>query len=213
MTSGFSALQVRILAIFGRLPESEGFLLAGGGGLLANGLSERPTTDLDFFHVERAMDGAAAALEEATRADGLTASRIRTHDGFIRTSMTDGHETVIVDLCFDSPPVRPPVSTAIVHTFAPIELAGRKLLALYSRAAARDFIDVHVLLGQFSADEVLAVATEIDAGLDLGVLASMLRTVRRFSDQELDGPGASADLIRRTAVSWAARLDEMPPPS
>jgi hypothetical protein len=31
------------------LPASDGFLLAGGGALLASGLSVRPTRDLDFF--------------------------------------------------------------------------------------------------------------------------------------------------------------------
>ena len=46
---------------------------------------------------------------------------------------------VVTDLAVDTPPDFPASSTAAGPTLAPEELAGRKLLALFDRAAARDF--------------------------------------------------------------------------
>lgn len=42
-------LQREILAFFFALPQSAGYLLAGGAALIATGLSTRPTDDLDLF--------------------------------------------------------------------------------------------------------------------------------------------------------------------
>ena len=49
---------------------------------------------------------------------------------------------VLVDLAVNAPPDLPPSATAAGPTLAPEELAGHKLLALFDRAAARDFADV-----------------------------------------------------------------------
>jgi hypothetical protein len=44
-----TAFQVQVAQLFFGLPASDGFVLAGGGALLAQGLTARPTQDLDFF--------------------------------------------------------------------------------------------------------------------------------------------------------------------
>ena len=44
-----SPFQRAVAQAFFELPEARGFLLAGGGALLATGLTVRPTKDLDFF--------------------------------------------------------------------------------------------------------------------------------------------------------------------
>ena len=49
MTTGLTDFQMEVARLFFELPASEGFLLAGGGALLATGLTSRPTDDLDFF--------------------------------------------------------------------------------------------------------------------------------------------------------------------
>ena len=57
-----TAFQVQVVRLFFALPESKGFLLAGGAALLAQHLTARPTEDLDFFtapergHVPAARD-------------------------------------------------------------------------------------------------------------------------------------------------------------
>ena len=46
--SGPSAFQIEVAKLFFSLPASEGFLIAGGGALLATGLTSRPTnTDVN----------------------------------------------------------------------------------------------------------------------------------------------------------------------
>lgn len=120
----------------------------------------------------------------------------------------DGGE-VLVDLAVDSPPVYPPTVTLLGPTLAPLELADRKLLALFDRAAARDFADVYVLSGRFGRDVVLAAARAIDAGFDGEVLAQMLATMARFTDDEIplpadmvaQGEGLLRSLERRPALT------------
>jgi len=60
--------------------------------------------------------------------------------------------------------------TAAGPTLAPEELAGHKLLALFDRAAARDFADVYWLARRFGTGVLLARATQIDAGFDARTL-------------------------------------------
>jgi len=47
--SNLTDFQTEVTRLFFSLPASNGFLLAGGGALLATGLTARPTQDLDFF--------------------------------------------------------------------------------------------------------------------------------------------------------------------
>lgn len=51
-----------------------------------------------------------------------------------------GPEDLLVDLVLDSAPGRPASASVAEPTFAPDELA-RKVIALFDRGAARDFID------------------------------------------------------------------------
>ena len=54
--SGPSAFQIEVARMFFSLPASDGFLLAGGGALLASGLTIRATKDLDFFGEKGRVD-------------------------------------------------------------------------------------------------------------------------------------------------------------
>ena len=54
--SNLTDFQTEIVRLFFSLPASQGFLLAGGGALLATGLTARPTQDLDFFGVPDVVD-------------------------------------------------------------------------------------------------------------------------------------------------------------
>jgi predicted nucleotidyltransferase component of viral defense system len=65
---------------------------------------------------------------------------------------------VLIDLAVNSPPDLPASVTSAGPTLAPEELAGHKLLALFDRAAARDFSDVYVLARRFGKNAMLARA-------------------------------------------------------
>jgi hypothetical protein len=205
-----SAFQLEVARLFFALPASRGFLLAGGAALLAQHLTTRPTEDLDFFtapeggHVLAARD----ALEAAARQRGWSAQRIHDSDTFCRMVIRGADAGVLVDLAVNAPPDLPASATAAGPTLAPEELAGHKLLALFDRAAARDFSDVYVLARRFGKDALLARAARIDAGFDASVLADMMSTLDRFTDDEIPVPdGSSAADLRTFYATWRTELE------
>jgi predicted nucleotidyltransferase component of viral defense system len=207
--SDLSAFQLEVARLFFGLPASKGFLLAGGAALLAQHLTARPTEDLDFFtapergHVPAARD----ALEAAARQRGWTAERIHDSDTFCRIVIRSADAGVLIDLAVNAPPDLPASYTPAGPTLAPEELVGHKLLALFDRAAARDFADVYVLARRFGKDVMLARATQIDAGFDTKVLADMIATLDRFSDDEVPVPdGSSAAELRAFFAVWRSEL-------
>jgi hypothetical protein len=92
-------------------------------------------------------------------------------------------------------------------TRPPEPLAGNKLLALFDRAAARDFADVYVLARRFGKEVLLARAAQIDAGFDVRVLADMIATLDRFTGSEIPEPdGSSAAELRDFYTAWRSEL-------
>jgi predicted nucleotidyltransferase component of viral defense system len=214
MTAGgaepdLSAFQLEVTQLFFALPASRGFLLAGGAALLAQHLTARPTEDLDFFtapgrgHVLTARD----ALEAAARERGWSTQRIHDSGTFCRMIIRSADAEILVDLAINAPPDLPASVTSAGPTLAPEELAGHKLLALFDRAAARDFADVYVLAHRFCKDVLLARAAQIDAGFDANVLADMITTLDRFTDDEISVPdGSSAADLRAFYATWRSEL-------
>jgi Nucleotidyl transferase AbiEii toxin, Type IV TA system len=204
-----TAFQLEVARLFFALPASKGFLLAGGAALLAQHLTTRPTEDLDFFtapelgHVPAARD----ALEAAARQRGWNTERIHDSDTFCRLIVQGNAASVLIDLAVNAPPDFPASETAAGPTLAPEELAGHKLLALFDRAAARDFADVYVLAHRFGKDVLLARALQIDAGFDDKGLAGMLATLDRFTDDEIPVPDhSSAAELRGFYATWRSEL-------
>ena len=62
---------------------------------------------------------------------------------------------VLIDLAVNAPPDLPASATPARPTLASEELAGNKLLALFDRAAARDFADIYILARRFGKDVLL----------------------------------------------------------
>ena len=100
--------QIEVGLLFFELPRSEGFLLAGGGALLAQRLISRTTQDLGFFawpdggNVRTASD----ELVEAARERGWAIEHVQDHETFCRL-LIHGPQDLLVDLALDSPPGRP----------------------------------------------------------------------------------------------------------
>lgn len=160
---GLSDFQIELAHVFFSVPESAGFLLAGGGALIAQGIVSRPTEDLDFFTDRRVGDVEAAsdALITAVVARGWTAELLRSGPGFRRWAIT-GSETVLVDLAVDSPATGTPSLTIAGPALDPADLVVRKTLALFGRAEPRDYVDVYVLHQRFNRDDTLHAAAESD---------------------------------------------------
>lgn len=196
-------LQVEVLQVFFSLPESDGFVLAGGAGLVAVGLSERRTEDLDLFTSRVSVELAADALESALLHRSWRVVRIHDRPTFRRLAVTThDHAEVLVDLARDSGPLDAPTITAFGPTYPAVELAARKLLALFGRAALRDFIDVATVAAVFDRSELIDLARRIDAGFDEHVLAEMVEMLVRYSDDEIREYGADPADLRAFFANW-----------
>lgn len=203
-----TTFQLEVAQIFFSLPASDGFLLAGGAALVAQGLTERPTQDLDFFtqphagDVEQARDQFLAAATER----GWSVERVQDGDTFCRL-LVHGPEDLLVDLALDSAPGRPASASIAGPTFAPDELAGRKVIALFDRAAARDFVDVYALSRRFPERELLALARDVDRGFDIGVFVEMVKHLTRYTDVDLSLGVVDVAALRSFFEQWVAELD------
>jgi hypothetical protein len=206
-----TAAQVQVLHLFFSLPESAGFILAGGAGLVAVGLSERPTEDIDLFAPEASIPAAGEALEIAAREQGWSVERIHDADTFRRLviHLDDGSGTM-VDLAQDAGPLAEPTITAVGPTYPAPELAARKILALFDRAALRDFIDVDRVSGSYPQELLIEIAGSIDEGFDVGVLAQMLSGLDRFTDEQITAFGVEPTAMRERFHRWAAKLSGRP---
>ena len=96
--------------------------------------------------------------------------------------------------------------TLLGPTLSPVELAGRKLLALFGRAEARDFADVYVLARHFGTDALLSQAQALDPGFDRVVLAQMLGTLQRFTGDEIPLAASELDAARAFFTDWVQEL-------
>ena len=205
--NGLTDFQAEVARLFFSLPAADGFLLAGGGALLASGLTTRPTEDLDFFGERGRSDVTAAReqLEDAAIGRGWTIDRVQVSESFARLHVR-GDADVLVDIAIDVTAGHPPVVSIVGPTFDPEELAGRKLVALFDRAEARDFADVFVLAQRFGKEVLMQRAGEVDLGFDREVLSTMMLTLERFNDDELPMPAEMADEVRQFFRDWASEL-------
>ena len=70
-----------------------------------------------------------------------------------------------------------------------------------------DFAGVYVLAHRFGKDVLLARATQIDAGFDADVLAGMIATLDRSTDNEIPVPdGSSVAELRAFYATWRSEL-------
>lgn len=200
--------QIAVARVFFGLNASEGYVVAGGAGLLASELINRATQDLDLFtHAPtESVTAAQGTFLSAIGRRGWNVTVLVDTPTFCRLHVVDREDEMLVDLAVDSPPNSPPTMTILGPTLAPLELAGRKLLALFGRAEARDFADVYRLAERFGKEALLQQAADLDAGFDPQVLAQMMATHARFDDDELPLAPGDVPVARAFFERWSAEL-------
>ncbi|MGH9089095.1 MAG: nucleotidyl transferase AbiEii/AbiGii toxin family protein, partial [Acidimicrobiales bacterium] len=169
-----SRLQERIARIVTGLAQAEEFALAGGAALIVRGDVDRRTRDLDFFGPSAvAVDKLLPAAEQALIGDGLQVERIIDHPGFARLLVSDATDQTEVDLGTDARLF--PVGECLgIHLLSGEELAVDKLLALFGRAGARDFVDLMAVADRYGIDRLFNLASEKVRSFDAEVFAEML---------------------------------------
>jgi hypothetical protein len=184
------------------LPEAKGFALAGGAALIVHGIIKRTTRDLDFFSVqEEDVDRLVPVLESALLGSGFGVSIKQHQPGFARLLVSGKSDVTVVDLGYDfrlDAPVRTPVGPVVSQD----ELGADKMLALFSRAEARDFIDVYLLSELISFERLCELAAAKDPGFSLPSLAEALDRFRRLERADFDVD----DDTFRTLARWVADL-------
>ena len=201
-------LQVRIAGIVSGLPEARGFALAVAGGLLVRGLIDRPTRDLDYFTVpgeEEALGALRDALERPLDSAGLDHSRQRDLSTFVRVDVSDGDDRCEIDLAIDYRAL-PAEPSSYGPTLAVKELAANKVLALFDRAEARDFLDLVELNRHFELQPLLDLASEKDTGFDTAGFLEALSSFHRLTPADFGVAEAEYERLRATVASWQGVL-------
>jgi hypothetical protein len=113
---------------------------------------------------------------------------------FCRLQIT-GADELLVDIALDPAPGHPPFASIAGPTLDPSDLAGRKVIAAFDRAAARHFVGVFMLSRSIGKGELLRLAAEVNKGFDPPVLADMFNMLARYTDRHppLGNVDASAD--------------------
>ena len=186
--------QREVAAIALRAAARHGFALAGGNALIAHGIIDRPTDDVDLFSDQEAGVAAAAdAVEAALREAGFQVSRRDTiggpgdvfyglGEGLAEWVITapGGQQTMLQMAYFDRS--RGPVTMDVGPVLDLEDLAGSKVCALASRVEPRDYIDTAAALQHYTADQLIRFAKRLDPGLDDRDFADAGRQLDRMPD-------------------------------
>jgi hypothetical protein len=190
-----SELQREVATIALRAAARHGFALAGGNALIAHGVIDRHTDDVDLFSDQEAGVAAAAdAVEGALHAAGFLAERLDrmgdlgdifegTGEGLAEWIITapSGQQTMLQMAYFDR--TRGPVTMDVGPVLDLDDLAGWKLVALLNRAEPRDYVDTAATLEHYTVDQLISFAKRLDPGLDDRDFADAGRRLDHMPDQ------------------------------
>ncbi|MCI0142161.1 nucleotidyl transferase AbiEii/AbiGii toxin family protein [Arthrobacter bambusae] len=123
---------------------------AGGQALIEHGITERRSDDIDLFPLHRRHTPAtfAASVQKiatALEAAGYTIEITRQYEEFASATVGQGEEAVAIDLGLDWWENSP----AIIDIGPILSLkdsVASKLLAVYSRGYARDYLDAYSII-------------------------------------------------------------------
>jgi hypothetical protein len=212
-----SDLHREVAAVALRAAARHGFALAGGNALIAHGVIDRPTEDVDLFtDREHGVAAAADAVEAALREAGYTAERQDRiaelaevfegmGEGLAEWIITtpDGREMMLQMAYFDRG------HQPVLMEFGPVldldDVLGGKVAALASRAAERDYIDVAAALARgYSAAQLTGLAAALDPGLTAEDFAYAGQWLDRLGDDRFARYGLTPEDVTRLREQFAA---------
>lgn len=191
-----------------------GFALAGSGAIREHGLTRRPTADVDLFTDQRdpvVFGEAVADVAAQLTSEGFTVDVERQFELFARLRVARGDDVVDLDLGSDWRS-RQPVVLALGPVLDEHDAVSNKVAALFSRAEARDYLDVDAIRrsGRFADEELLQGAAAHDAGFDDRLFAEALRQIRRIGVRRVREYGVTEDElagVRERLLAWADVID------
>jgi len=120
--------------------------------------------------------------------------------GFARLVVADGAERTGVDIAADAR-LLPAERSELGLVLSLEELAVDKVLAIFGRAEARDFVDLAALESRFGLKHLCKLAVTKDVGFRQSVFVEMLGRFGRLSRDEFDVDdetfAATVDAVQR----------------
>jgi hypothetical protein len=207
--------KVAVIAL--RAASGHGFALGGGNALIAHGVIDRVTEDVDLFtNEEHGVESAADAVEAALQAAGFEAERDDEAaglsdifegmgDGLAEWTLTaPGGEQMILQMAYFDRASRP-----VIMDFGPVldldDVIGGKVCALASRAVPRDYLDTAAALQRYTPAELMDLARRLDPGLTDRDFADAGRRLDEVGDSWFASLGLSAGeiaAVREQFTAW-----------
>jgi hypothetical protein len=190
-----SDFQREVATIALKVAAEHGFVLGGGNALILHGIVDRYTADVDLVTDRtKGVKAAAGAVEDALRAAGFEAQRQNRgggldevfygfEDGLIEWTVTGpgGQRTVLQIAHFDRN--RNPVYMDVGPVLNPLDAIASNVRAFVTRAEERDAIDVAAALETYTVGQLIALARQLEPGLEDEDFTDAGRRLDRLSDK------------------------------
>lgn len=193
----------------------QGFALAGAGALIAHGLVDRLTEDLDLFSPLPGGAGhVTATLQQALRDAGFQVTLDSTHTvaggDFARLHVRRGDHQVQMDLGRDWRQ-HPPVQLAVGPVLHLDDAVGNKVGARIGRGLPRDYLDVAAALRRYDRAQLLELGFRRDPGLRVLDVALAMHKLDRLGDADFADyqlTPAQITAVRRAYAGWPRQPDQ-----
>ncbi len=190
--------------------------MAGGNALIAHGIIDRVTQDVDLFtDEEHGVAAAAGTVEAALRSAGFEAEREDKTagladvfegmgEGLAEWTITapSGQQMLLQMAHFDR------ASRPVIMDFGPVldleDVLGGKVCALASRAAPRDYLDTAAALERYTVGQLIGFAKRLDPGLTDQDFAAAGRRLDRADDGWFASLGLSPQEVARLRERFRA---------
>jgi len=195
--------------------EKHGFALAGGNALMAHGIIDRATSDVDLFtDQEGGVEAAAGAAEEALKSAGFTVERRDDTggladiweglgEGMAEWIVTRRGEQTLLQMSFFERRGR-----TVRMNMGPVlsleDAVAGKVAALASRAEVRDLVDTAAALERWSPEQLIVMARRQDPGLRLEDFFDAGSRLDGLQDAAFTRFGLSAAAITRLRARFGS---------
>ena len=178
-------IQEKFLKAFFISPLSSSFFLTGGTALAQYYLKHRKSEDLDLFTLDQKLQFDFVNAEVLKIAKSLNFKIINqvSTGTYIQFIFESNKEILKIDLVKDVPVQFGKIKKVRGVFVDSIEnIAVNRLLAIFGRTDAKDFVDLYFILRQepFDIFELIELGRQKDGGLEPFIWASLIAEVKRL---------------------------------
>ena len=212
-----SELHRQVAAVALSAAAVHGFALGGGNALIAHGVIDRVTQDVDLFtDEEHGVEAAADAVQAALEAAGFRAEREDKTAGL--ADVFEGMGEGLAEWTITAPGGRQMMlqmayfdrsNQPVIMEFGPVldleDVIGGKVSALATRAVPRDYLDTAAALERYTVAELIGFARRLDPGLTDRDFADAGRRLEQVEDGWFASLGLGGDevaVLRQRFAGW-----------